>query len=239
MDEISISSVFHIILHKLWAIVLSAVLCGTAAFTYCNFFETPVYQAKASIIVTNGAVINDSINSTVSNTDLAASIYLVDTCVDILKSSKIYQELSTSISDKYSYKVLRNGFSVSRRSDDSLFIDITFKSTSRSEAVEIVNAFAELSSGYICEVIPSATVAVMERSDSADVVSPRTAFTTLLFILLGAMGASLVFIILNSLDKAINDEEDFKAKFNIPVLGTVPDFKTPSSHTRKKSSGGY
>lgn len=240
MDEISLSSIFNMIIRKIWAVIIAIVLCGSLAFTYCEVFETPVYQTKASIIVTNGAVITDSINSTVSNTDLAASLYLVDTCVDILKSQGIYQELSSAIADKYSYKALKSSFSISRRSEESLFVDIAFKSTSKTEAIEIVNAFADLSSNYICEAIPSATVAVMEHSDSAAVVSPRTVFSTVLFALLGAIISSLIIVIISMLDKAIKGEDDFKESFDIPVLGAVPDFDASSSTTKgKKTAGGY
>ncbi len=241
MNEISLSSIFNIIIRKAWAVIIATVLCGALAFTYCEVFETPVYQTKASIIVTNGAVITDTINSTVSNTDLAASLYLVDTCVDILKSQGIYQELSSAIADKYSYKALKSSFSVSRRSDESLFVDISFKSTSKEEAIEIVNAFADLSSNYICEAIPSATVAVMEHSDSASVVSPRTAFSTALFALIGAIVSSLIIVIISMLDKAIKGEEDFKESFDIPVLGAVPDFdiSSNSNNKGKKAAGGY
>ena len=237
MNEISLSSIFNTIIRRIWIVIIATVMCGISAFVYCDVFETPVYQTKASIIVTNGAVITDSINSTVSNTDLAASLYLVDTCVDILKSQGIYQELSTAIADKYSYKALKSSFTVSRRSDDSLFVDVSFKSTSKSEAIEIVNAFADISSNYICAAIPSATVAVMEHADSATVVSPRTAFSTVLFAMLGAIISALVILVLATLDKAVKGEEDFKASFDIPILGAVPDFDNSSSS--KKTTGGY
>ncbi len=236
MNEISLSSIFNIVIRRIWAVILATVLCGSLAFVYCEFFETPVYQTKSSIIVTNGAVITDSINSTVSNTDLAASLYLVDTCVDVLKSPGIYQELSTAIDNKYSYKALKSSFAVSRRSEDSLFVDIFFKSTSKTEAIEIVNAFADLSSNYICEAIPASTVAVMERSDSAAVVSPRTMFSTVLFALLGAIISALVVVIISMLDKAIKGEDDFKENFDIPILGAVPDFDASNS---SKNAGGY
>lgn len=239
MNEISLSSIFNMIIRRIWIVIIATIICGSSAFVYCKVFETPVYQTRASIIVTNGAVITDSVNSTVSNTDLAASLYLVDTCVDILKSQGIYKELSEVISDKYSYKALKNSFAVSRRSDDSLFVDISFKSTSKSEAIEIVNAFADLSSNYICAAIPSATVAVMEHADSASIVSPRTVFTTVLFAMLGAIISALIILVLATLDKAVKGEEDFKSSFDIPILGAVPDFDNSSSHKSKKTAGGY
>lgn len=242
MNEISLSTILRMLLHRLWAIILATVLCATLAFSYCKFLVTPVYQTKASIIVTNGAIITSTdFDSTISNTDLAASLYLIETTIDILKSPKIYQELSNAMNNKYSYKSLSNSFSISRRSDDSLFVDIAFKSTSSKEAIEIVNTFTELSDDYICEVIPTATVVPMSYADSAVVVSPRIIFTTIIFGFIGAIIASVLVVIISTLDKAIKGEEDFKTNFDIPVLGAVPDFdnSNSSSYSKKKTSGGY
>ncbi len=239
MNEIVLSDYVRIILHRLWAVILAAVLFAATAYSYCRFVATPVYSARASILMTNGAIVNTDIDNTVKNTDLAASIYLVDTCVDILKSPGIYQQLSTSIGNKYSYRQLMGGFSVVKRDENSLFIDITFKSTSAEECKMLVNAFAELcNNGYISEIIPSATATVMAYADGVGLVSPRTMRTTVAFFIFGAVVACAVIIFLNSLDRAIKGEEDLKAMFDIPILGTVPDFEI-SGKAAHNTSGGY
>lgn len=236
MNELNLFSIFKMILNRIWIVILAVIVFAAAAFSYCSFFATPVYKSSASIMITNGAIITEELNNTVSNTDINASLYLVDTCVDILKSPKIYQELSKAIAEKYNYKALKGGFAVSKRGDTSLFIDLSFKSTDKDEAIKIVNAFATLSTDYIREIIPSAKVNVMSESDSASVVSPRTTYTTFLFALIGALLSSAIIVIFNLLDQTIKGEDDLKATFNLPVLGCVPDFDNVSSNSKKVKS---
>ncbi len=233
MNELNLLSVFKMILNRIWIVIIAVVVFAASAFSYCAFFATPVYKSSASIMITNGAIITEELNNTVSNTDINASLYLVDTCVDILKAPKIYQELSTAIGEKYNYKSLKGGFSVSRRGDSSLFIDFSFKSTDKNEAIKIVNAFATLSTDYIREIIPSAKVNVMSESDSASVVSPRTTMTTFYFALIGAILSAAVIVVFNLLDQTIKGEEDLKNSFNLPVLGSVPDFDNVAPKGKK------
>ncbi len=233
MNELNLLSVFKMILNRIWLVIIAVVVFAASAFSYCTFFATPVYKSSASIMITNGAIITEELNSTVSNTDINASLYLVDTCVDILKSPKIYQELSKAIGEKYNYKSLKGGFGVSKRGDTSLFIDFSFKSTDKDEAIKIVNAFATLSIDYIREIIPSARVNVMSESDGASMVSPRTTVTTFYFALIGALLSSAIIVVFNLLDQTIKGEEDLKTTFNLPVLGCVPDFDNVNASGKK------
>ncbi|MEE0945645.1 MAG: Wzz/FepE/Etk N-terminal domain-containing protein [Acutalibacteraceae bacterium] len=237
MNELTVSNIFSIILRRIWLVVIVAVLCGAVAFGYCSFLATPVYRANTSILITNGGIITDSTNDSIQTNDLSASIYLVDTCVDILKSQKIYKDLSEAIDGKYSHSQLKGGFSISRRDEESLFIDISFKSTSASEAKLIVNAFTELSPSYTEEVLPSVTVEILDMSDSASCVYPQTLSTSVVFAMLGAVATCVLLILIATLDQTIKNEDDFISHFDIPVLGTVPDFDNSPTYAYKAKTG--
>ena len=58
--------------------------------------------------------------------------------------------------------------------------------------------------------------------------------------MLGAVAAYGILFIIALLDTVIHDEEDFKSKFDIPVIGSVPDFTTANSKSYKSYGyGGY
>ncbi len=247
MNELTPMSIINMILHRLWAVILAAVVCAVGTFAYCRFLADPVYQATISLAVTNGTIIKDddgstaetgNQNNTVNFNDLSASVYVAKNCVDILKSSSIYKDLSAAINNQYSYKMLKKGFSVNLRNEEKIFIDISFKSTSYNETIKIVNAFADLSAVNIKKIIPSATVVVMDYADTAPQTSPRTTNNALLAAVVGALLASGIIVVLNLFDRTIKGEEDFKARFDIPILGCVPDFDSVmgnSTHTRSKA----
>ena len=154
MEEktINIMDLLMIALRWLWLIVLAAVVFAAGAFSYCKFFLTPSYSSTASILVTNGAVTTsyENSNDKVSGSDISASLYLSYTVVDILNTPDIYKKVADQLGDGYNYQGLMSCSSISRRSEDTLFIDVTFSSTDPKEAMRIANKFVEIS----CEYIP-------------------------------------------------------------------------------------
>ncbi len=238
MNEISLSSIFSIILQRIWLVIVVAVLCAALAFGYCSFLATPVYSARSSILITNGGIITDNRDGSIQTGDLSASIYLVDTCVDILKSQGIYQDLSTAIGEKYSFTQLKGAFSVSKRNDENLFIDVSFKSTDPEEAKLIVNTFTDLCPQYMAGKLPPVTVEVMDKAYSASMVYPSTISTTFIFGFLGAVITCLLLVLFASLDQTIKSEEDFVETFTVPVLGAVPDFDNSPTYAYSAKTGG-
>ena len=237
MNEISLSSIISIILHRIWLVILVAVLCAALAFGYCKYIATPVYSARASILITNGGLITDNRDDSIQTNDLSASIYLVDTCVDILKSQGIYQDLSTAIGEKYSFSQLKGAFSISKRNDQNLFIDISFKSTNPDEAMLIVNTFTQLCPEYMADKLPPVTVEVMDKAYGSSMVYPNTISSTFFIGLLGAFATCLLLVLFASLDQTIKSEEDFVETFAIPVLGAVPDFDNSPTYAYRAKTG--
>jgi capsular polysaccharide biosynthesis protein len=203
-------------------------------------------MATASVLVTNGTIMVESIpeeydSDRVSGTDISASLSLANTIVDILTTSDIFKDLSDEIDNKYSYKELRNMATVNRKSDHTLFVNVSFTASSSSEAIMLVNKFVSLAPDYIVEYIPLSKAMVAATADSTTVVFPKTPITTLVAAMVGALVAFGIAFMVESMDHAINGEEDFVSKYEIPLLGSVPDFETTmltgSSSYYKK--GGY
>lgn len=236
MNEISLSNIVSILLKRLWIIAIVSVLCAAIALSYCKLVIKPVYKATTSILITNGGVITESGDDAIQSSDLSASIYLVNTCVDILKSQKIYKELATATSDKYDYRKLKQGFIIERKEEDSLFINISFRSTDPEEAILLVNAFTKLAPQSIEAILRSVKVEILEEADGANKVYPENFKTTAIFGLIGAVISAGIILIVALSDQAVKSEEEFVSFFDIPILGTVPDFdKSPTYAYRSKT----
>ena len=242
MKEISIMYILNLALRRLWALILAAVVFAGAAFGYCKFLATPRYSATASILVTNGAILvqnGTEEDETVNSTDISASISLIETVSDILKTPEIFKSLSNKIDNRHSYSALKNMISIAARSNRSLFIDITFTATSREEAIELVNKFVALSPEYISDFIPYSYVAVTSTADGASLVYPRTTALMAVAALAGAFFAFVVAFVIDSFDHAILGENDITSRFDIPIIGTVPDFESVGVlSTSSQSAGG-
>lgn len=243
MEEktINIMDLLMLAWRRIWIIILVAVVFAAAVFSYCKFFVTPSYSATASIIATNGAVTVFSDKSTVSASDLSASLYLAETVIDILKTPDIYKDVADELGKDYNYQNLMGRANVVRRGEDTLFIDVTFSSTDPKEAMRIANKFVEISCEYIPEFVPHSVAKVASTAIKAAKTHPRTVTSTGIAGVIGAVVAYIVLFIIESTNRAIKGEEDFTNNFDVPLLGSVPDFENveSSGYRKKRGRGGY
>lgn len=245
MEEktINIMDLVMLAWRRIWIIILVAIVCAAVAFSYCKFFITPSYSATASILVTNGAVTisYDETTDKVSGSDISASLYLTYTVVDILKTPDIYKKVADSLGKDYEYQDLMLRSSVNRRSEETLFVDVTFTSTDPKEAMRVANKYVEVACEYIPEFIPSSRAMIASTAIKAVMTYPRTMMATAVVGLVGAVAAYIILFVIESFNRSIKGEEDFAANFDVPLLGAVPDFENAESvgYRKSKGRGGY
>jgi len=239
---------------KHWIIlVLAAIIAGGSAFTYFNYMVEPKFSAMGSIIVTNGAVLTleevDPINKTdkLENADITASQSFAETAVDILKTHEIYVSLAEIISDnvdnnsekgivnfskKYSYSTLQDMASIKRRNEDTLFIDITFTASNGNEAVNLVNTYLTLVPDYIEGIADNIQVKPIS-ADKSNLVQVSIATITVLAAIAGVTLVYGIIFLIYSSDTIIRNEESFKERFDLPIIGVIPDFTNAKSKESK------
>lgn len=241
MENIKLLDLLAVALRRIWLLILAFVVCAIGGFCVCEFALTPVYSSKAAIIVNNGGIISteyitsgiDGKNS-VANTDIAASLSLAETITDILKTPDIYKQLVTELEGDYTFGQLKGAISVSRRSSQSLFVDVRASHTNPQEAMRIANAFVHIASEYIPDFIPNSIAVVAEESVSASQVYPQT-FMVAAFS--GIVGLLIVFIIVYIIDMrndVVSSDDDFVLQYKIPLLGIVPDFEDVIKTKKKR-----
>ncbi len=248
VNEFSIYHIFRLIIKNFLIIILCAILFGIGAFCYCEFHLEERYAANGSVVVTNGGIIEGNADQTesnpktqipeddkVNNSDITASINLLDTIQDVLATKDIYEELSQNLGGKYTAGQLRSFATISKRDDYSLFIDVKFEMNNQNEVVEITNSFLNLTDKYIRDYIPGTRIRITESDGSAPKTYPRTMSTTALAMFVGALLAFVVVYIISLFNTTVESEEEFKERYNIPVLGDIPDFATAKSGKYAKS----
>lgn len=230
MGDVSLIYFLQLAWKKLWFLILFMIVFAIAAFSYCKFLATPVYNASSSILVTNGAIVTQyetgpNQTDSISSTDITASLSLANTVIDILKTPDIYLELSEQFDGKYTYSELKSLIKVERRGNNTLFIDITASSKDGKEAKLIANEFAKASCKYVTKFIPYAKANVASTALNFQLVFPSTATITAIAAMFGVVLAFIIVFIADSLNQSIRGEDDFIAKYDLPILGAVPDFE--------------
>ena len=246
MKNISLITLLEIALKHIFIIILAAIIVATGVFSYCEFVAVPKYSATGSIMVTNGGIVsnyddsydgNSYESNTLNNTDIQASLNFVYTVTDILNTNGIYKELSDQLGGKYTYSHLKSMANVARKSNNSLFVDISFTANTREEAIELVNAYLDLVPGYINEFVPKSAITSTSLADTAGKIYPRTVLATAAGCVFGALIAYGIAFLIYLANTVIKNEEDFKDRFDIPVLGCIPDFAASKNENYYKKYG--
>jgi len=247
MKDISVVKLLQLAWKHISAIVLAAVIFACSAFAYAAYVVVPTYSTTATIIFTNGGIVNDNqgLDSQygttqreyVSGSDISASDSLGQTVVEILKTPGIYKELAKELGGNYTYTGLSGGFSIQRKSEETLLIDIKYTSTDGDEAVKISNKFADISCDYISDYIPYAKVKVVAEAISFQQVSVGAVKLAIICGLAGALLAYGVYFLLDLSDNSIRGEEDYNANYTAPLLGVVPDFEETKAAYKYKRYG--
>lgn len=243
MNEVSIWFILDVIVKRIWIILIVAVLLATGVYIYNANFVDPVYSAASSIIASNGGIVSnddqDHVGTTskIGSSDISSSLNIIDTYVDILKTYGFYETVAKEPEIAklgYTPSQLAAMTTIQKRSDMSLFIDISIRCNSERDAIIIANGVAVLAADYIHSMLTNAYVVRADKCQTARLVAPLTVRNALLAGIAGALAIIAVFVILAATDNTIKGEDDIVKKYNVPVLGFVPDFETSNSKGAKK-----
>ena len=246
VNNISLIGLLKLALRYIYILIAVALVAAIVAFSYCNFIAVPRYSSTGSIVVTNGAIINNSSSQSTSNkvstSDIAASLQISNTIIDILNTNDIYKELASDLGNKYTYTDLMGRATVKRRSEDTLFIDASFTADTPEESQQLVNSFLKLVPDYILKFIPNSTAAVTTTADKAVKIYPRTSKTVFVSALAGVLLSYAVIYLISIFNTTIKNEDDVKSNYDLTVLGNIPDFSSAAFNKRNKyyaySKGG-
>ncbi len=217
--EISLIEIMHILWNKCWVIILSMILGGGIGFAVTNYMIEPTYSSRISMYVNN----TENTITQLSINDIDASRKLVSTYIEILKSDMVLNQVNSKIKVPYSNNKLSKMISA-KALNDTQILEIKVISTDPNEAAEIANILSEVVPGEINRVLQVGGVKLIDNAlINTSPIGPDVERITLIWGILGALLACIIILVIARLDNRIKSEEDLVDKYDIPVLGVIPD----------------
>lgn len=209
-------------LHKWWLILLAAVLMAGAALAYTYYCVTDLYQAYTTIYV-NNVKEGEKVES-VSTGNLSASTRLVSTYINIVKSDRVMDKVSSELKGDYSTAALKGMVSAQQVGATEIFA-IYVTGPVPEESARIANVLADVVPEEIGALIEGSSARVIDTAKVPSArYSPSYQKNTLLGGLIGAVIVLAYLTLRFLLDVRIKDEEELAALFGLPVLGQIPEF---------------
>ncbi|MDD3228840.1 MAG: Wzz/FepE/Etk N-terminal domain-containing protein [Oscillospiraceae bacterium] len=221
--EINLTQIFKALWHRLWAIILAAVIAGGALFSYAAFFVTPLYEAQALLYVNNSSFSLGSTSFSISSSELTAAQSLVDTYIVILKTRTTLNEVIEKAGVDYSYEELSEMIASEPVNNTEVF-SIKVTSDSPQEAESIANTIAEILPNKIADIVDGSSVRVVDYAVvPAEKASPNITLFTAIGVLIGIVLACMLIIIREMMDTQIHSEDYLIQTYKLPVLAVIPD----------------
>ena len=233
--SIDLMHIARTLLHRLWIIILVAVLAATAGFSYSAFVMQPSYGAQVLLYVNNSSINFGNTSFDISAADIQASLSLVNTYRENLKNRPTLERVIENAGVDYTVAELNSMISASSQNDTEIMKALVICGDPY-EAAKIANSIAEVLPIRISEIIDGAS---MEGVDSAvpvtTKVGPSSSRYTFLGLILGALVSIIVIAIAAIMDDTIYNEDYVLENYNYPILAKVPNLL----ETHRDSNYGY
>lgn len=211
--------------HRLWIIILAAILCAGIGYSYAKFMITPQYQAGVTVYVNNGKHSSNDSSYVLTPGDLSVSQQLVDTYVVILKNKSTLDEIVKKSNLPYSREQLSGMISASAVNGTEIFqINVTGTNPQNTEI--IANTIAQVLPEKISAIVDGSSVRIIDRAEiPTSPISPSIPKYTVVGMLLGIVISALIIIIVKLSNTTIRDEEYLTQTYALPILAAIPELR--------------
>lgn len=230
--EIGFNRIFAALWHKMWLIVLIAILCALVTFLAVYYFVTPMYEASAMFYVNNSDFSVGDTMLDISAGDITAAKDLVKSYIVILNTRTSLNEVIDYAGVDISTAELRKMISAESVESTEIF-EVVVTSPDPAEAEKLANAIAYVLPIRIDSIIEGTSARIVDAAVTpTKPSSPHYINSIVLGFLLGFTLMLVIVILQEVFDVTIRTEEDMKQVCQHPVLAAVPDMGAPSK-------GGY
>lgn len=222
---IDLLALFHALWKWAWLIVTITLFTGSAAYMGTKLLATPAYRTQFTAYINNrNASTSTDISSILSSSDLMASKSLANTYAEILTSRGLLVEAAEEAEGEYTYDQISSAVTTQVQNDTEI-ITVSVTLPDADAAVDIALALEKISPDYIGEIVEGSSMKIIDSSIMpTSFVSPSYLKIALLCGVLAAVIVCMVIIINTIFDDTIESEEKLAERFNVTIIGIIPDF---------------
>lgn len=232
--EIDLREIFGVLLHRLWIIIVAALVCGAVAFMFSFFIITPQYQSTTKVYILN----KQNASGSVTYSDVQLSATLSKDYEQLVTSRYVIEGVIKELNLDETYESLVGRVSASNATDTRI-IAITVTDPDPAQAQRMANSVRDLAAKHITDVMDIEAVNVVDQANLPDSpVSPSISKWTIIGALVGIIISAAVIIIQHLLDDTIKTSEDVEKYLGLSTLALIPvnEGDVPDQGRRKGSS---
>ncbi|MEG2081452.1 MAG: Wzz/FepE/Etk N-terminal domain-containing protein [Oscillospiraceae bacterium] len=205
-------------------ILLSCIICGVGAFAIAKYAIPKQYVSAVKIYASVDNPEHDK-DIASANSELTYTKGVIETYTNILNSADYYKTVSAYLGNKASAGEIAKSVTFSPINNTNLF-KVIVKTRSSEASYYIADAVSKTAFETIKSIDTQAVLRTVDSPAMANSPSsPNIMLYTLLGIILGGLVGTSICFIYAAFDIKIRSSNDIQAKYDIPILAEIPNFK--------------
>lgn len=253
--DANVQKIFFALLKRWQLIIIIAIIGGLAGYFYTAHFTTLTYSSTVEFLayaVDSQQELTDSSSGNSSSGDAARTsntskmnyaMKMLDTYIEIMGTNefntKVADDLNKRINANYNASTISNSLKIEPVENTAMF-KITVTTTDSNLSYEIAHqletsvpdAMKKTNNGLVQASVEDRPI---KASSAGSLGYPKK---ILIGAAAGAVLAAAYVILRNLLDIRIKTEEELVEKYNIPVLGSIPNFEIKSNQGNSSKKKG-
>ena len=232
MEELDIRDLLSYFFNKsvhFFAIVAIVVTLGCL---YSVFIQQPKYTSTTSIILTGFS--SNKEGSTITQSDLTVNSKLVSTYREIVKSRRVLNQVIGNLNLSYNTTDLAKMIKVGSINETEI-IEISVTNYNARYAYLIANELAEVFGKEAKDLYNLSNVSILDYAEVSSIPSNfNITKQVLVYILGGVVLAFFILLVFYYFDTTIKSVSDVERKFELTILGSVPDYTKKKKGASRK-----
>ncbi|MDD6795970.1 MAG: Wzz/FepE/Etk N-terminal domain-containing protein [Clostridiaceae bacterium] len=221
-ENIKIEDILYSLKNR-WQMIVGITLIAIILSTVVSFFLIkPKYEASTKLFVGKETSDNDKKNS-YNSSDVQMYQNLLKTYVDVIKTNDLIEDAIKNKNIDKPVDAINSNLKAEALTSTQI-ITISYRSTDKNEAKDVVDAVANQFVKKSNELISNANVKIVESVRlPEEPVSPNKKLNIAIAGVLGlAIGIGLA-LLLEFLDNTFKDKDQVENTLGLAVLGAIPD----------------
>ena len=226
--EIDVLELFHVLLDKIWVIILAGAVAALAVVAATILFITPQYQSTTKMYV-----LSKQDSNTLTSQDMQTSLSLTKDYAELIKSRTVTEGVITQLNLDMTHEELLKKMTVDSATDTRI-LSISVRDADPYVACEIANAIRDVAANHIKNVMDIDAVNVVETANIPEQkVSPSISKNGVIGGLVGVLIAAAVILISYLSNDTIKTQEDVERYLQLSTLGTIPLLQTDKKKKKR------
>lgn len=221
-EQINLMDILQMVIKRWWVVVLSTCLVGLGAFIISTYFIVPQYTSTGKLYVSNTT---ETVSGAANINALNTSARLVSTYIEIFRTDTFLNKIASDSGTNYTSAQLKGMVSYSSLNQTEV-LQVEVKCRSKVDAKIINELILDNAQEEVERIGNGGSITIIDEASTPDKpTSPNTQLNTIIGILLGALLGILIVFIIEIFDTRIKNEDDLVSKYDIPILGVIPDLQ--------------